>query len=468
MRQAAARAVVLVVLWAAPVTAQCVPPPEVHFTALPNFVVDIGEGVYDGPGLQSFALADVNADGRLDLLTIEADEDRVAVRLGRLDASGTFEDAVPVDTDVSDPTVVAVADVASPFASEDVGAPDGKPDLIVGGLFDLDIHLGRGDGQFDPPEQEIDDTFDLAWVVGVVAHDLDGQAGIDLAVLDEDGFVTPMCNNAGNLQPCDVLPIELEDYSEPVDIVAGDFDGDGHSDLAVLDRDESVVTPLYGHGDGTFDAASAIPVRGEGDESRDLAVGRIDADALDDLVVVNHGEFGEFLGVLLRGRGTGGFRQELFVAQLGATSLALADFNGEPDGALDVIAGSSTFSPSLNLNDGFGTLQDPIGPVATSPIGAIAAGDLGGDGRADFIILDSLGVTMQVVLNDLVPRTPECAGDCDCSGAVSVNELVLAVGIALSAPAQISCREADLDASGKLTINELIAAVRSALDGCPA
>lgn len=467
--KAVAGTVVLALLWAPAVHAQCTPPFGAHFSALPNFLVEIGEGVYDDPGLQSFALADVNGDGRLDLLTVQPELDAVAVRLARADAPGTFEEAAMVESDLSSPTVVAVADVASPFASETDGAPDGKPDLIVGGLFDLDIYLGRGDGQFDPPEQEVDDTFDLAWVVAVVAHDLDGQDGIDLAVLDEDGIVTPMCNSAGTLQPCDVLPIELIENSQPVDLVAGDFNGDGHADLAALDRDESVVMPIFGHGDGTFDdSATAIPVRAEGDEARDMAVGRIDDDALDDLVVVSHGEFGEFVGILLRGRANRSFANDLFVAQLGATSVVLADFSGEPDGALDAMVGSSMGgrSPSLNLNDGFGTLQDPIGLYSSSPIAALASGDLGGDARTDLITLDSLGVTMQVAINDLA-RPLVCAGDCDCSGAVAVNELVRAVGLALTEPAAISCRAADLNGNGKVTINEIIAAVRSALDGCP-
>jgi len=63
---------------------------------------------------------------------------------------------------------------------------------------------------------------------------------------------------------------------------------------------------------------------------------------------------------------------------------------------------------------------------------------------------------------------PGCPGDCDGDGRVAINELVLAVGIALGRSPLESCPAADSVVDGTVRINELIAAVRSALDGCPA
>jgi hypothetical protein len=63
---------------------------------------------------------------------------------------------------------------------------------------------------------------------------------------------------------------------------------------------------------------------------------------------------------------------------------------------------------------------------------------------------------------------PVCPGDCDGDGRVAINELVLAVGIALGRSPLESCPAADSVVDGTVRINELIAAVRSALDGCPA
>jgi hypothetical protein len=61
-----------------------------------------------------------------------------------------------------------------------------------------------------------------------------------------------------------------------------------------------------------------------------------------------------------------------------------------------------------------------------------------------------------------------CLGDCDGSGTVTVNELVIGVDIALGNLSINACPV--LDANGDLTveINELVAAVDNALNGCGA
>jgi len=61
---------------------------------------------------------------------------------------------------------------------------------------------------------------------------------------------------------------------------------------------------------------------------------------------------------------------------------------------------------------------------------------------------------------------PSCAGDCDGSGKVGVNELVLGVNIALGRNSIDACRAFDRNNSNTITINELVTAVNAALDGC--
>lgn len=62
---------------------------------------------------------------------------------------------------------------------------------------------------------------------------------------------------------------------------------------------------------------------------------------------------------------------------------------------------------------------------------------------------------------------PACPGDCDGNGAVSIAELIRAVGLA-SRGGTVGCAAADVDGDGSIAINELIRAVRSALEGCAA
>ena len=61
-----------------------------------------------------------------------------------------------------------------------------------------------------------------------------------------------------------------------------------------------------------------------------------------------------------------------------------------------------------------------------------------------------------------------CVGDCDESGAVTVDEILRAVSIALGAAAPGLCPAADADGSGRVTVDEIVTTVQLALAGCPA
>lgn len=61
-----------------------------------------------------------------------------------------------------------------------------------------------------------------------------------------------------------------------------------------------------------------------------------------------------------------------------------------------------------------------------------------------------------------------CTGDCDGDGVVAINELVLAVRVALGEERIASCAAADGNGDGAVSIDELIRAVSLALAGCPA
>ena len=60
-----------------------------------------------------------------------------------------------------------------------------------------------------------------------------------------------------------------------------------------------------------------------------------------------------------------------------------------------------------------------------------------------------------------------CTGDCDGDGAVTVNEILVGVNIALDSAAVSSCPDFDNNQDGSVTIDELLAAVNNALGACP-
>lgn len=65
------------------------------------------------------------------------------------------------------------------------------------------------------------------------------------------------------------------------------------------------------------------------------------------------------------------------------------------------------------------------------------------------------------------PAAGTCAGDCGGDHAVTVDDLLKAVNIALGTTNVDLCSSADGNGDGSITINELLAAVNHALDGCP-
>jgi hypothetical protein len=60
-----------------------------------------------------------------------------------------------------------------------------------------------------------------------------------------------------------------------------------------------------------------------------------------------------------------------------------------------------------------------------------------------------------------------CVGDCDGSDAVSVDEIITMVTIALGRAGMSACASGDTDASGNIEVNEIVTALRSSLHGCP-
>jgi hypothetical protein len=58
-----------------------------------------------------------------------------------------------------------------------------------------------------------------------------------------------------------------------------------------------------------------------------------------------------------------------------------------------------------------------------------------------------------------------CVGDCNGTGSVTINELILGVNIALGLRPITDCPAFDTDFSGSVSVAELIAAVNVALRG---
>jgi hypothetical protein len=96
----------------------------------------------------------------------------------------------------------------------------------------------------------------------------------------------------------------------------------------------------------------------------------------------------------------------------------------------------------------------------------LTAGEtLGGD--ADGMPVPLGGVDGAITVEEPPPPPPACAGDCDGSGEVSINELLLGVNIVVNGTPLDECTAMDTNGDGVITVNELIQAVNVALGTCP-
>jgi hypothetical protein len=346
-----------------------------------NVLLGVGDGTFQEKGLYgtagldaNVALADVNGDGKLDMLASgcaykDCSTGVVTIHTGNGD--GTFAGGSYVfGTGGMFPSAPAVADVNG----------DGKLDLIVAncgngcqtGAGTVGVLLGNGDATFQ--------TAVTYGTGGIGAHQ----------------------------------------------VIVADVNGDGKPDLVVPNACASnqncplgsgSVAVLLGKGDGTFQ--TAVAYGSGGGDAFSVAVADVNGDGKLDLLVANfcgntNCSLAGPLGVLL-GNGDGTF-QSVIPYSLGGPSLgqiALADVNG--DGKLDIVTTSGSNNTMVLLGNGDGTFQAPVF-YGTGGFGAdgIAVADVNGDGLPDVMVTNGCfnsnpncpHGSVGVLLNDTGPHSP--------------------------------------------------------------
>ena len=358
----------------------------------------------------SAAAADVNGDGKLDVIVAdqcdyssECGNGIVAVLLGNGD--GTLQTPSTYNSGGISLSSVLVKDVNG----------DGKPDILAtNGCADnscsggsVGVLLGNGNGTFQAP---ISYNPGGEGSLSMAMADVNGDGKLDLLVANTclnnsnctNGTVGVLFGNGdGTFQP----PVAYGAGGVDTFAVAlADVNGDGKLDLLVANAcnnnsscNNGSVGVLLGNGDGTYQAATAYSSGGLYADA--VAVGDINGDGNPDLVVTNecngnsctNGTYGVLLG-----NGDGTFQAAVSYNSGGvtATSVALADVNG--DGKLDLLLTNqcsdnncTTGQVVVMLGNGDGTFQTPV-TYGTSGLyaGSLAVADINGDGKLDLIVTD--------------------------------------------------------------------------------
>jgi hypothetical protein len=259
---------------------------------------------------------------------------------------------------------------------------DGKTSLVFVTETGISLLPGDGDGTFQGlPNLPVGPT-------GFVAADFNGDGLTDIAFIGDNGNLTTAVGRGdGTLAVTSQITATAGEF-----LLAGDFNGDGRPDVVAIlpgvSMQEIVPDSQFffykGNGDGTFQSPSAgidLHITGavhaatgdfNGDGHLDIAVSAIGNEP-------NQGESNAAI-LVIPGNGDGTFGTPVLIASQSsfdpATSLLAADLNN--DKRTDLIWNNIVF---LGQSDG-SFQQQPLGLLGTP----LAIGDLNGDGIPDILI----------------------------------------------------------------------------------
>ena len=280
---------------------------------------------------------------------------------------------------------VAMSGVSEWVAVGDVNG-DGIPDLASSSGC---VALRLGGGQFAPAVCNTVAGAESATSGVILANLAKGKKGFDDLVAGVNSEVSVLLNKGnGSFVDGEWIPVAGSGNCA----AAGDFNGDGHPDLAIPTTNGLVILLGTGEAADPYTTGVTIPLSGpgcpiSGDVNNDGIVDLLEgADSL--------GGVGVYLG-----NGDGTFQLASVVPLGPSTNMVLGDFNH--DGKREV----ATTSNQLALGNGDGTFQSPVPILASLPTPGymvwIAAGDINNDGWTDLVYVAEIdGQGLYVLLND--------------------------------------------------------------------
>ena len=358
----------------------------------------------------------------LDLATANMGNGSVGVALNT--GGATFAPFQPNDV-MWNPTAIDAADFDG----------DMNTDLAVVGeegeyMVSLVILKNTGDGSFVPSPYNLGGVF----AGEVVAADFDGDGHVDAAVGSDDEIRIYL--NAGDAT---FAPAAIYLVAGGGAICAADLNDDGRPDLAVTLGWDSSIVVLPNNGDGTFASGTTYPI---GVPPGYIAAADLNGDGHLDLAASSG--FANLVVVLLND-GSGGFGPTAsYSVGLRPASVCVADLDADHD--LDLVtANMDTTTVSILLNDGNGAFAPRQDYDVGGRPSSVFAADLDRDGDLDLATSNFYTSTVSILLNQ--GRSYMC-GDANRDSKLGIGDAVFEVNYIFKggpAPSPLEAGDANCD-----------------------
>ncbi len=381
-----------------------------------NFDPEVGFTDAANSNISQVVIADIDGDGKPDLIVAGATISiyRNISTSGSITA-GSF--AAPIDISVTGNNLfVATGDIDG----------DGKPDMVVSGLYSDSIYVFRntstsGSVNFAPYVAFTENTsYTPQGPINIAIGDIDGDGKADIITGTYGAQYFAVFRNTATAGTIDAsslatavdFPAAITGSGGNSFVAIGDLDGDGKPDVVITNDyiDVWVMHNTSTAGSPSF-AAGVDFTAGNG--TTFIAISDIDGDGKADLAISNTND--GTVSILRNTATAGTINASSFAAQVvfavgyDPYSIVWGDFDGDGKPDLAVSSGLYTATPLFTyvfrntstpgvINSS--SLTGKMYAGAASTISSVVAGDIDGDGKTDIITANFSSNTISVLRND--------------------------------------------------------------------